>query len=306
MLKTRNLLVVVWLIALACHSVLAQDAKGAIDAPLLSRFEGSRIHRQGVKAFDQAVFQVGKPAPLTVEGKRVWTVYIGMKGHSSFEVFRNYEQALAAEHFQTLYRCSRNCGMLFYSAVRDLDAEFRTYGDTDSSDNTYLVASRSTAGGTEYVRVAVRSGTDPVALFDVVQPAPMQQRIQVVSANAIADDLNQRGRSLLYAIFFDFDSAAIKSESKPQLDELAKYLRDAPSMKIFVVGHTDGKGAVEYNNDLSRRRAAAIAAALTKDYSITAARLQAYGVGELAPIASNDSEAGRAQNRRVEIVKQFD
>jgi OOP family OmpA-OmpF porin len=71
-----------------------------------------------------------------------------------------------------------------------------------------------------------------------------------------------------------------------------------------VVGHTDNVGGYDYNMDLSNRRAQAVAAHLRTRYSIEATRLRAVGVGLLAPVASNDSEDGKAKNRRVELVKQ--
>jgi len=71
-----------------------------------------------------------------------------------------------------------------------------------------------------------------------------------------------------------------------------------------VVGHTDNAGALAGNIDLSKRRAASVVQALTTQYGIPAARLQAYGDGPYAPVASNDSEDGRSLNRRVELVKQ--
>ena len=74
-------------------------------------------------------------------------------------------------------------------------------------------------------------------------------------------------------------------------------------MKLWVVGHTDSTGEYEMNMDLSRRRAAAVIAALTGGHGIAADRLQPAGVGPLAPVASNDTEEGRAKNRRVELVK---
>jgi outer membrane protein OmpA-like peptidoglycan-associated protein len=75
-------------------------------------------------------------------------------------------------------------------------------------------------------------------------------------------------------------------------------------MRVWVVGHTDSVGTVEANQKLSEARAAAVAKALVANYGISAARLKGYGVGPLAPLASNDSEEGRAKNRRVELVKQ--
>jgi outer membrane protein OmpA-like peptidoglycan-associated protein len=88
------------------------------------------------------------------------------------------------------------------------------------------------------------------------------------------------------------------------LDEVVKALKQDPKLKVFVVGHTDNVGAVAANLDLSKRRAAAVVQVLTTKYAVAVERLQAFGNGPYAPIASNDSEAGRTQNRRVELVKQ--
>jgi OmpA-OmpF porin, OOP family len=116
----------------------------------------------------------------------------------------------------------------------------------------------------------------------------------------------ERGRVPLYALFFDFNRAELKPESKPQLQELAKYLRSDSTLKVFVVGHTDGKGTFDYNRDLSLRRAMAVVESLQRDYQISASRLSPQGIGPLAPLASNDSDEGRALNRRVELVKRID
>ncbi len=72
---------------------------------------------------------------------------------------------------------------------------------------------------------------------------------------------------------------------------------------MIIVGHTDSQGGFDYNMDLSKRRAAAVAADLAKTYQIPSARLQTAGVGYLAPVGSNATEDGRAKNRRVELVE---
>jgi outer membrane protein OmpA-like peptidoglycan-associated protein len=72
----------------------------------------------------------------------------------------------------------------------------------------------------------------------------------------------------------------------------------------MIVGHTDNQGAAAYNLDLSKHRADAVAATLTSRYGVAVDRLLAQGMGAAAPLASNDSDAGRAKNRRVELVKQ--
>ena len=87
------------------------------------------------------------------------------------------------------------------------------------------------------------------------------------------------------------------------MDEIAKLLKTDAALKLRVVGHTDNQGGLDSNIALSKRRAEAVNAALVSQHGIAAGRLSAYGVGDLAPVASNTDEAGRAKNRRVELVQ---
>ena len=91
-----------------------------------------------------------------------------------------------------------------------------------------------------------------------------------------------------------------KSTRKTKNSSLAISARQ---LKLRVVGHTDDQGKADYNLDLSRRRAASVVRELTSKYGIDPSRLDAFGAGLYAPIASNASEEGRAKNRRVELVK---
>jgi outer membrane protein OmpA-like peptidoglycan-associated protein len=127
--------------------------------------------------------------------------------------------------------------------------------------------------------------------------------MQMVNADKMRLDIGKTGRVVLYGIHFDHDKAVVKPESKPALDEIAKLLRATPPLKLIVVGHTDDAGSFDYNMDLSRRRAKAIVDAPIADYRIAQKRLRNEGIGYLAPAASNDTEEGRALNRRVELVK---
>jgi outer membrane protein OmpA-like peptidoglycan-associated protein len=103
---------------------------------------------------------------------------------------------------------------------------------------------------------------------------------------------------------FGTAKAVVKPESTPALQEVATLLKADPSLKLWVVGHTDSVGQVDANMALSRARAEAVVAALTTTHGIAAARLKGYGVGPLAPVASNHAGDGRAKNRRAELVKQ--
>ena len=131
----------------------------------------------------------------------------------------------------------------------------------------------------------------------------MEQHI-VADATAFANDIGSTGHAAVYGIFFDTGLADIKPESAQAIGEIAALLKADPSLRLFVVGHTDATGTIEGNLSLSQARAEAVLQALVRDHSIAASRLRAHGCGQFAPVASNDSEQGRAENRRVELVKQ--
>jgi outer membrane protein OmpA-like peptidoglycan-associated protein len=106
-------------------------------------------------------------------------------------------------------------------------------------------------------------------------------------------------------ILFDTGKAEVKPESAPALKAVVDMLTQNPKLKVYVVGHTDNVGAVAANIDLSKRRGAAVVQALSvAPYNIAASRMESFGDGPTAPVASNDTEDGRALNRRVELVKQ--
>ncbi len=100
---------------------------------------------------------------------------------------------------------------------------------------------------------------------------------------------------------FDFNKATIKPSGRDVLDKAVKTLKDNPDLHVVVEGHTDSVGSDSYNQKLSERRAAAVKAYLV-DEGISAARITTRGYGKSRPVASNETEAGRAQNRRADIV----
>jgi len=137
--------------------------------------------------------------------------------------------------------------------------------------------------------------------INLVRVAAMAQVI-VVSAEQIAKDMGSGGKVVFYGIYFDTDKATIKAESAPTLTEMAKWLKSNAATKVYIIGHTDMQGAADHNLKLSRDRAASVVAALTGQHGIAKDRLGAEGVGPFAPVAGNADEAGRAKNRRVEMV----
>lgn len=122
------------------------------------------------------------------------------------------------------------------------------------------------------------------------------------SGNVITSSLAASGRVRLYGINFDLGSDQLRADSKPTLNELVSALKAQPTWKITIEGHTDSTGGASDNLTLSGRRAESVKAFLTAA-GIAADRMTTKGMGQDQPVASNDTAAGRAQNRRVEIVR---
>jgi outer membrane protein OmpA-like peptidoglycan-associated protein len=112
------------------------------------------------------------------------------------------------------------------------------------------------------------------------------------------------GRYVTHGILFDTGSDRIKAESAPVIQGIAKGLETNPNLKLLIEGHTDSVGNAAQNLDLSKRRAEAVKAVLTAQFNVDSARLSTAGLGATKPMDSNDTPQGRAQNRRVELVKQ--
>lgn len=326
----------VWAVAigLAVASVALaqdQDVEGSKDHPLVGRYEGSTIAFYKVSEFDEAALLTAphdynalleKDATddrsgddwLKLEGRVTKIRYAIPQGRSSLEVVRNYEGALAQRGFTTLFSCAdKSC---FTGTLRDaylLGLQI----DRDNNDSALYIdharyvldalsqgASLGSEASMTYVSLLVgEDGPDVTAFVEVVETRPMQTgKIAFVDANQMATQISASRSVNIYGLLFDFDSATLKSESRPTIDEIAKLLGEHPELRLRVVGHTDNQGSVEYNQGLSERRAQSVVAVLTSDYGVAANRLSASGAGSSAPIAPNGTEEGRAKNRRVELV----
>lgn len=126
---------------------------------------------------------------------------------------------------------------------------------------------------------------------------------QEIMAKDIGAAMMSDGKIALYGILFDFGKASVKPESAKAIEEVGSYLKNNPTVSIYIVGHTDNVGEYQLNLKLSKSRAETIKNELVTKYGIEAARLTPEGVGQLSPVAANDTEKGRELNRRVEIVK---
>jgi len=131
--------------------------------------------------------------------------------------------------------------------------------------------------------------------------------VNVMKQEIIAQDIKgtiaSQGKIALYGILFDTGKSEIKPESSKTIKEIATFLQENSSMQVYIVGHTDNVGQSKINMDLSRSRATAVVNELINTHKIDATRLEPAGVGPYAPVTTNETEEGRALNRRVEIVK---
>lgn len=116
--------------------------------------------------------------------------------------------------------------------------------------------------------------------------------------------ITSSGRYVSHGILFDTDSDRLKPESAPVIQSVARGLETNPNLRLLIEGHTDSVGNAGHNMDLSKRRAEAVKSVLATQFKVDAARLTTAGLGSTKPIGSNDTPLGRAQNRRVEFVKQ--
>jgi outer membrane protein OmpA-like peptidoglycan-associated protein len=269
----------------------------------------------------------------TVEGQSTRLLYVAPPERSTLEVLRNYERELQKNGFEVLFKCSREqcteqdgaLGWLYlYPPKRRLlnipqpknKNKFESVSWSALSyatDQHFLSAKRTSPGGDTYVSVySARGGYNdhketfdhPILLLEVIEAVPMENKMVTIDAAAMAKEVAATGHIALYGILFDTDKTDIKPESVTALDEIAKFLKADSRVGVYIVGHTDNVGGFEHNMSLSLRRAEAVVKELTTKYGIPAARLKAIGTGPVVPLAPNDTEEGRAKNRRVELVKQ--
>ena len=312
-----------------------KDAPETRDFPGMPRYEGSTILLQSDRKFGELALQIGglsapdsmDPAEVRkVEGRMTRTTYLLLNlaaaKRSTLEVARNYELALKEAGFTRIWsgtdREIRNGPPRAYYNVPELDRQLLTTGVKDRQyfcmeNNGLFAAVYVTARSWEHTMIAkseanpwgqdVTVPEDAVLIqLDLVDTRPMEEKMIHLSAEEMGKSISSSGKVAIYGIQFDFNKADIKPESAPALEEMAKLLKGDPSLKVLVVGHTDAVGTFEFNEDLSKRRARAVAAELAAKHGIDASRMTPLGASFMAPVATNTTEEGRALNRRVELV----
>jgi outer membrane protein OmpA-like peptidoglycan-associated protein len=251
------------------------DLKGCADHPLLTRMDNMRIKTCRSVEFDRFVFKTGKATTNPVEGRLFeirYEAHAGATAPSPLAIIRNHQQAIA-----------------------------KIGGMVQLEDTRYTVLSVEKDGKEVWAQVDTAWGRGYV--LTIVEKQAMVQEV-VASAEVFQAGLKTSGHVEVPGIFFDTGKADLKPESDAALAEVAKLLKAEPALKVYVVGHTDNVASLDLNTKLSQARADAVVQALVAKHGIAAARLVGRGAGPLAPVATNDTEEGRAKNRRVELVKQ--
>jgi OOP family OmpA-OmpF porin len=257
-------------------SAQQKDDKNCKDHPLFTRMPDSWIHHCKEREFDSFEFFVEAKKKVTVEG-HLWQIWYYPQATaktkpSELQILRNFENAMQSLGGRTIYK-------------------------EKARETLQLLKD-----GKE-VWVEVTADFTGKYTLSILEKKAMDQDI-VASADAFWNSLKATGHVVVEGIYFDTGKSVLKPESENAIGEVAKLLKAEAALRLYVVGHTDNVGGLESNMKLSQDRAEAVVQALVKNHGIAASRLKSFGVGPYAPVASNDTEEGKAKNRRVELVKQ--
>ena len=263
----------------AVPAIAQEDEAGLKDHPLLSRMPGYYIQDGQDLDFGAYDFNVGDEKVQRAEGKyRKLDYYLkeNAKNPGAIAIARNYRNALVAKGGTMLHQ------------------------NIDNNGGT-MSAKATVNGRTIWVQVEVNNAGEIYTLH-VIDEEAMAQQLEL-NADLMAAELAKTGKVTLRSIQFDTGKATLKPESSSMLDQVVALLKQDQSLKLEVQGHTDNVGAAAANLKLSQDRAAAVKDYLVTAGGIAAARLTTAGLGDTKPVAPNTTDDGRAQNRRVELVK---
>ncbi len=290
-----------------------KDYPGSKDHPVLSRYPGCRIVDYYQKEFEEFSLLLGPAKDINtakrknLEGKLTYIKYLCPPNKTTLEVYKNYELALMKAGFKILYK-ERADGRSDVGAIsKFLEEVSRIHVGVTEQPSFYISASSPDEKIFISLFVTYHFDREPKVILSVIEPKPMEiglVKAEIITAETMEAQIKETGKVAIYSIYFDFDKADIKPESRPTIEEIAKLLKNNPNLKLYVVEHTDNVGTLEYNMKLSERRAQAVVKELVEKYGISKDRLKAFGVGPLSPVNTNETEEGRALNRRVELVKQ--
>lgn len=307
----------IWLAAVAL-AWLTPAATYAQGHPIVGAYEGASIAANDTKAFDEALIMTapisyrqqkaeGAAGWTRLEGKVTRTRYKIPAGRSSLEVMRNYEQSLAAKGFAKAFSCT-DAACATDATHLDLHAIGLMIDNQNRVGSTYEHKVRYGYFTKADVHVGVLVGefkSDVTAYVEVVEGGGMESgKVAMPTASSMKEQIDRTGKVDLYSILFDYNRDSLRPESYQTIGEISQLLKSSPSLRLRIVGHTDNTGGMDYNLDLSRRRANSVLSALIGQHGIAPDRLSSSGEGFMRPVASNETDEGRQKNRRVELIRQ--
>jgi len=252
------------------------------------------------RKYDMLFFPINSKM-TRLEGK-VWKSYIVATSSTSdswslpyFQ--KSYDEAITAAGGVKIFD-----GKVSNEELVRIKEEARYFGEEGSIDywnepvRVYVIHRKN--GDDVYIQV---SGSTAAGVIQILQKEPFKQTITMLKADQIQKDLSDKGKAVLH-INFDTDKATLKTDGKEAVAEIAKALAADNTLKIAINGYTDNTGDEEHNLELSKQRAETVKTELVKS-GIAESRLSSEGFGKNSPVADNNSEEGKAQNRRVELVK---
>lgn len=258
------------------------DAEGCKDHSLLTRLENFYISACE-QNYNELEIRTSSSKTEKKEGDLFYIYYRynfdnGAKAKSALQIIRNYEVAL-----------TNNGGKLIY---KDSD------GTNGQIEATYYLSTKEKEYWIQLTSFAGTSGAVEAYALNVLEIKSMKQE---VDATEMFAEINKKGFVALY-INFETGKSEIQPASMPVIDQIFQMLKQNPDLKISIEGHTDNTGTEKSNQTLSEMRAKSVMNVLVSK-GINANRLQSKGWGQTKPVADNNTEEGKAKNRRVEIVK---
>lgn len=306
------------------------DTEGSVDHPLLTRYPGSYIRSYEAVKYREYSFATGPVTAYrhiekkeTLGGQLTRLTYFidkSVEEVSVSEVFQDYLLALKKGGLEVLAQgvfpqrnVKKQVGGFSWIGVAlgangfpgTSSGKLMFKGTSTRGGSFAIMAKANRAEGAAYLALYGKrySQRQVICQVDIIEVKHAETGLVSADADYLSREIDVYGKVALYGIYFDFNKAIVKESSTPALDEIAKLCKQRPNLNLYVVGHTDLKGELAYNLRLSENRALAVVEKLVSEYGISRNRLEAKGVGPLVPVLTNQSEEGRSQNRRVELVE---
>lgn len=261
------------------------------------------------------IWDRGEMPVKTVEGRvtqQAWR--IDAASLTTLQLVRPLREQLRNDRYRIIFECQTEAcgGFDFRFGVATLPPpEMRI----NIGDFRFLAAEKTGSDGPEYLTLFI-SRTAQAGFIQVTHVGPLAQEAAPLASAAaeparafgdladiaLADQLEQTGRAILRDLDFETGSAQLSDADYGSLRDLADYLLLHPDRTVALVGHTDSAGSLATNIALSKRRAGSVLERLVTVYGVARRQLEAEGMGYLAPVSSNLTEAGREANRRVEVI----